>query len=729
MAPVASGRLPLVFACLVVATLAAHAVATPSSDQSPLEWASAERSTIPDLPRPLSGHAAGLSHGALIVAGGTDFPASMFEGGVKVWFDAIHVLPRGAKTWQSAGRLPQPLAYAATGVIDDRLIVAGGSDSRGHRVEVVALEWVRGAVRQTALSPLPAPIAMAGSAVLGRTLFVAGGQASPTDAAALATVWALDLSAPSPAWRSIDPLPGAGRLLPVVAAQAGRLFVFSGAALERDAAGNVARQYLRDSYTWTSSAGWRRVADTPQPLVAAPVVAAEPSEVVVFGGDTGADAARVLELKERHPGFNRDIVAYDRVTDTWRRVGVLPVGLVTTAALTIGSQIAIVGGEDRPGHRSATVSSLDRAPMRETPDRTATAPQSPSLRQQDVFSAGEAGAHTYRIPSIIATKKGTLLAFAEARRIGASDAGDIDLVMKRSVDGGASWSSLRVVSDAGPDTVGNPCPVVDARTGTVWLLTTRNRGVDKERDIIAGTSEGTRTVWVMRSDDDGVTWSAPIEITSSVKEPAWTWYATGPGIGIQMKSGRLVVPANHAEAGTGVHRSHLMFSDDGGARWRHGESAEAGTNESQVVELADGRLMLNMRNHPPKPENHRLVATSGDGGQTLSSAVPDRALIEPPAQASLIAASPGRAGAPQLLVFANAASAKRERMTVRLSEDEGRTWPFARLIHEGPSAYSSLVLLPAREIGLLYERGGTSPYERITFVRLPLDSIREHTTR
>ena len=338
----------------------------------------------------------------------------------------------------------------------------------------------------------------------------------------------------------------------------------------------------------------------------------------------------------------------------------------------------------------------------------------------DVYVAGEGAYHTYRIPSLIVTRTGTLLAFAEGRRQAAADSGDIDLVLKRSVDGGQSWSAAQVLGDNGPNTFGNPCPVIDKRTGTIWLLATQNRGTDREADIIAGTSQGTPTVWVMKSADDGTTWSAPIEITASVKRPDWTWYATGPGIAIQMKSGRLVVPANHAEAGTRVHRSHLFFSDDGGKSWQLGASADAGTNESQVVELSDGRLMLNMRNHPPKPENFRMVATSGDGGRTLSPAAPDGALIEPPAQASLIryTLAPGDRNR---LLFSNPASAKRERMTVRLSYDEGSTWPVSRVVHDGPAAYSSLAILPDSSIGLLFERGDRSPYERISFARLTLD--------
>jgi sialidase-1 len=319
---------------------------------------------------------------------------------------------------------------------------------------------------------------------------------------------------------------------------------------------------------------------------------------------------------------------------------------------------------------------------------------------------------------VIVTPKGALLAFAEARRSGAADAGDIDLVVKRSDDGGRSWSSLTVIGDNGPNTFGNPCPVIDRATGTILLLSTQNRGTDTEKDIIAGTSQGSRTVWVMRSGDDGMTWSSPIEITAIVKRPDWTWYATGPGVGIQMRNGRLVIPANHAEAGTGVHRSHLFSSDDGGRTWRLGASADPGTNESQVVELADGRLMMNMRNHPAKPENFRMIATSDDGGRTLSNARPDPALIEPPAQASLLRFAPESDGR---LLFANPASTKRERLTVRLSNDNGSTWPVARVIHAGPAAYSSLVVMRDGMIGVLFERGEQSPYEKIAFARFTQD--------
>jgi sialidase-1 len=267
--------------------------------------------------------------------------------------------------------------------------------------------------------------------------------------------------------------------------------------------------------------------------------------------------------------------------------------------------------------------------------------------------------------------------------------------------------------------------VIDRDSGTIWLLTTQNLGEDKESQILDGTSKGGRTVWVMHSTDDGVTWSTPKDISASVKKADWTWYATGPGVGIQTRGGRLVIPANHALAGTQVHQSHLIYSEDRGKTWKLGGIAADHTNESQVVELADGRLMLNMRNHPPKkPENFRMVAVSTDGGRTLGETTTDRTLIEPPAQASLLryslASRTGKNVGKNRLLFANPAAPKRERMTVRLSYDEGATWPVSRVIYEGPSAYSSLVVLRDRTIGLLYERGAEMPYDRITFTRVTL---------
>jgi sialidase-1 len=178
-----------------------------------------------------------------------------------------------------------------------------------------------------------------------------------------------------------------------------------------------------------------------------------------------------------------------------------------------------------------------------------------------------------------------------------------------------------------------------------------------------------------------------------------------------------VIPGNHALAGSGVHRSHLVFSADHGRTWQLGATAGDGTNESQVVELGDGRLRLDMRNHPPKPGgNHRIVATSADGGRTLSPMRVDATLVEPPAQASILSVVGDRPGH-RWLLFSNPASSRRERMTVRVSDDDGASWKTSRLIYEGHAAYSCLVELDAA-IGLMYERGTRNAYEEIVFTRI-----------
>ncbi len=332
-----------------------------------------------------------------------------------------------------------------------------------------------------------------------------------------------------------------------------------------------------------------------------------------------------------------------------------------------------------------------------------------------LFRAGDDGYHTYRIPVLLATAKGTALAFCEGRKEATSDTGNIDIVLRRSVDGGKTWTPVVTLVDHGPDTIGNPAPVQDTKTGVVWLLLTGNPGHTSEKEIIETGAKGTRTVWVMSSKDDGATWSKPVEITKDVKPADWTWYATGPVNGIQTRSGRLVIPCDHEVMGHRGFYSHVIYSDDRGATWKLGGSASEMTDESTVVELSDGSLMLNMRSNAKR--FRRAVSVSKDGGMTWSAPRFDDALVEPTCQGSLIR-YPGRGkrGTARLL-FSNPASEKRARMTVRFSDDDGRTWKHAKLIHEGPSAYSSLAVLKDGTVGLLYEKGAQSPYETITFAR------------
>ena len=322
-----------------------------------------------------------------------------------------------------------------------------------------------------------------------------------------------------------------------------------------------------------------------------------------------------------------------------------------------------------------------------------------------VWRKGEAGVDTYRIPALVVAKNGDLLAFAEARHGSSSDTGDIDLVMKRSRDGGRTWSRTRTIWDDKRNTCGNPCPVVASETGAVLLLATRNLGGDHEAAIIDGTSKGTRTVWALQSDDHGATWTPPREVTATTKLPSWTWYATGPGAGIELRRGehrgRVVIPCDHIEAGTRKYFSHVVYSDDGGATWELGGTTPRDqVNECEVVELDDGRLLLNMRNYD-RDQRTRQQAISADGGITWRDQRHVPELIEPICPASI------RRFAPDALMFSNPASrARRERLTLRMSFDEGHTWPWSTLLDPGPSAYSCLQALPDGGVLCLYEAGG-----------------------
>lgn len=338
----------------------------------------------------------------------------------------------------------------------------------------------------------------------------------------------------------------------------------------------------------------------------------------------------------------------------------------------------------------------------------------------DVFTSGTGGYHTYRIPSLLVTPKGTLLAFCEGRKTSASDDGDIDLLLRRSSDGGRTWGDAELVHEEGgtrPVTIGNPCPVVDRSTGTIWLAFCRNN----------------TDVFVTSSTDDGRTWAAPRAITEAVKEPTWGWYATGPGVGIQMKGGphpgRLVIPCDHGEtvAGSRVMSSHVIYSDDHGRSWRLGGTVDRHTDECQVVELPGGELLINMRNYwgrdggRPERGNMRAVARSRDGGETWSAPEFDATLIEPICQASLIAVDAPDGAVDPTLIFSNPASKEaRRNMTIRVSRDGGESWPVAIPVDPGPSAYSCMAALPDGGIELLYERGRSA---WITFTVIPRGAL------
>jgi len=360
---------------------------------------------------------------------------------------------------------------------------------------------------------------------------------------------------------------------------------------------------------------------------------------------------------------------------------------------------------------------------------------SPAERQvepqfTDVFVSGTNGYDTCRIPALIVTGKGTVLAFCEGRKNSRSDAGDIDLLVKRSRDGGKTWSGPEIVWDDGANTCGNPCPVVDKTTGVVWLPMTWNHGQDNESQIKAGTGKDTRRVFITRSIDDGLTWAGPREITDAVKHPDWRWYATGPGVGIQLTQrdwkGRLLVPCDHSHVSlddpTG-YGSHAIFSDDHGATWRLGGTIGPAVNECQVVELADGTLLMNLRNYD-RSKTTRALATSMDGGMTWSAVRHDPALVEPICQASFLRYTMPPQDDRNRLLFSNPAQVEtkqRRGMTVRMSYDEGQTWPVSRLLWPGPAAYSCLAALPDGHVACLFEAGEKHPYESIIFAYFTRD--------
>jgi sialidase-1 len=351
------------------------------------------------------------------------------------------------------------------------------------------------------------------------------------------------------------------------------------------------------------------------------------------------------------------------------------------------------------------------------------------MTQQAIWESGTGAYHTFRIPALVVTSKGTVLALCEGRKHGRGDAGDIDLLVRRSTDNGETWSEQAVIWDDNGNSCGNPCPVVDIETGTVWLLSTWNRGDEREHQIINGQSKDTRRVFVLSSEDDGRTWSGPKEITGKVKKPDWTWYATGPGSGIQLKygkyAGRLVLACDHIEAKTKHYYSHIIYSDDHGKTWNlGGRTSSHQVNECEVVELADHRLMLNMRNYD-RSKRLRQRAFSRDGGMTWEEQGFDETLIEPICQASIHRYSWPAGEKRGILLFSNPASSKRENMTVRASFDEGKTWPRKTRLHPGASAYSDLAVLADGTALCLYERGKKHPYEQIALARFTLDDLQE----
>ncbi|MFD2159617.1 exo-alpha-sialidase [Rubritalea tangerina] len=343
-----------------------------------------------------------------------------------------------------------------------------------------------------------------------------------------------------------------------------------------------------------------------------------------------------------------------------------------------------------------------------------------------VFLSGTDGYHTYRIPAIVCANDGTLLAFCEGRKRSSSDAGDIDIVLKRSTDHGATWGELLLVQEEGGDasiTIGNPVPIVDKTTGFIHLLFTR------END----------TVFHTVSTDNGNTWSPRSEITSSVKLDEWGWYATGPCHGVQLtrgeQAGRLVAPANHRIGGNGSDSgsfgAQIIYSDDHGATWKMDayveESNGTAPNETTLVELNTlgsplgggsygSHLYINSRDYGSDP-GARSEAYSGDGGSSYSVGYDGNAhFVTPICQGSLVRFSAVDAGdLENRIIFSAPNGGSRRNGSLWVSNDETQTWSEPKLLLEGAYAYSDMVKTDDGQLGVFAETDG---YGAIKFIKV-----------
>ncbi|MET9988149.1 sialidase family protein [Streptomyces mutabilis] len=358
------------------------------------------------------------------------------------------------------------------------------------------------------------------------------------------------------------------------------------------------------------------------------------------------------------------------------------------------------------------------------------------FEQQVLFRADQdpGGYACFRIPAIVRTTEGTLLAFAEGRVLDCGDAGDIDLVVKRSTDGGRTWSPLQVVNEGGGDTHGNPAPVVDRATGRVLLVETYNEGRTDGGNCAVPCA---RTPHLQYSDDDGRTWSAPRDLSADIQPPDWdSWYATGPVHGVQLTggdhAGRLVVGVN-AETWDGervtANHAALVVSDDGGENWRIGATdtwpvAADGTfrqkpSELTLTERADGSLLVSGREENGTDLGHRTQAVSRDGGDSFATpfrALPD--LYTPQVQGAVL-----RLG-DRMLLSAPADPDRRRTMSVRSSYDGGATWDSVdrgTVVTRDWSGYSDMVAVDDATVGLMYEAGPVDARDEIRFARFTED--------
>jgi sialidase-1 len=341
----------------------------------------------------------------------------------------------------------------------------------------------------------------------------------------------------------------------------------------------------------------------------------------------------------------------------------------------------------------------------------------PLFEETTVYAGGQDHIVEYRIPACVLTNQGTLLALCDARVDKPGDApNNIDLALKRSTDGGKTWGPLEIIKNLpGDEAAADGCMLVDRGTGAVFIMYDHAYPtLAAAKDGFPPVPDGVQTddigrvifLRVIRSQDQGRTWSDPLDLSEPLRGTLSRDLMAAPGTGITARDGRLIAPCYCRERGKPESQdgSRLLVSADHGRTWTLTPGPGPGGNECAVAELADGALLLNMRSYRGK--GCRAVATTSDGGKTWSAIRDETALPEPVCQGTLIRYTDRRDGANKdRLLFANPGNSKARRgMTVRVSYDEGKTWPVAKLVHEGTSAYSSLVALPDGTIGLLYEQ-------------------------
>jgi sialidase-1 len=343
------------------------------------------------------------------------------------------------------------------------------------------------------------------------------------------------------------------------------------------------------------------------------------------------------------------------------------------------------------------------------------------ISNQVLFRSGQLNYHTFRIPSLISLPNNIIIAFVEGRKNNQEDQGDIQLIMRKSIDGGQNWElpvillhykkqlmlktllskRFETVTNYEEITCGNPCPVYDKTTQRLWLSFTLDN----------------LSMWLVYSDDLGDTWSKPRNITEEafdLKYKPWLHIATGPGHGIQLRNGRLIIPCDH-EA---FNRSRgcfamLVVSDNHGKSWEMGAVSDARLNECQVCELKNGDVYWNMRSYRKK--HCRAVAYSKNYGDSFEEFSDDFELIEPICQAAVLRYDYEDYKNQNIVIFSNPSSTTRDHMTIKISYDGAKTWEKSILLYEGASAYSDLAYNQKGDICILYERGNENPYESIVF--------------